>query len=183
MKSMIPEVPLQPSHPPRPRRTDQRVLEATAKELAAEVAEWCGDGTDHDTVVAHLVGALRSAGPAPDSYQIAKYLDDHHHYDPDEGLLDILSGASTIAWRAHDAVVRAWVAENGITPTIEVGSLVMTKRNGGGEIVGIRVEDGCYLVQTEEFVSQHGRKEGSGLIIAFEDCEPAPSASEAGQQN
>ncbi len=94
---------------PRPAPHDPAVLDAALAVLWPEIVSWNADMDDEDSRI-----ALRSAlaGYDLDGYKLASELE-RDGWDPDAALVEILDGASHAVHAAHDAVVKAWVAEHG----------------------------------------------------------------------
>lgn len=111
----------------RPRRTDEAVCRAAAERLAPEVARWLEEAPD-ESIVAALTKALRGNS---DGYALARALERDWHIEPDEELVEILSGAAGALWSCQDAAIAAWVAENGVTLGLDIGTRVSTPRGMG----------------------------------------------------
>lgn len=152
---------------PRPKSNSAEVITAAAERLLPSVLRWLNDAScNRDEVCGDLCAAMRWHG---DGYEIAKQLDDRG-WSPDAELVEILNEAGPAKWDAHAALVKEWVAREGVKLTIATHADVKTSR-GNGKIVALRTETAEYVVQPPNdprFAS------GGGWIVPAEDCHPIP---------
>lgn len=145
----------------RPRRNDPAIREAVVLALAAEVAEWSGG----DLSAVEAAAVLRQVWLTGNGYEIAKELDDRHHWEGiDLELIEILDGASCHMWRAHDEAMKAWVAEVGFVPAFKEGDRVTTPR-GTGPVWRVEHDKAQYVVSIDG--ENYGL--GGGAIVNAED--------------
>lgn len=117
---------------PRPTRRDPEIIRKAAEKLAPEVQEWMGDSNDLslEEITEDIAKAIRWD---TDGYKIARNLDD---YDPDAALVEILDGADSIIYTAHQKACEAWVEASGIqAPQIGMKVAPAKEGQGVGEVV------------------------------------------------
>lgn len=170
----------------RPRRNAEEVYEASARAVLKDVMSWLkcelvGEERDEEEaeVLKQLVEAMLSSLNL-DGYELARLLDRHHSWDPDESLVDILSGLEGRVYGAHKKAVQAWVAAQGLTLEFAAGTRVTSEgfRRAGsrnpGTVVGHRPETAEYLIQFdgEQYSAAYRDKDGtlhhSGHVVARE---------------
>lgn len=95
--------------PPRPGLRDQSVLDAALALIWPEIVSWGIDEDDEDSKESIRIGL---DDYNLDGYRFARSLDSDG-WDVDAALVEILDGASHHLRKAHDAAVKAWVAEHG----------------------------------------------------------------------
>jgi len=113
--------------PPRPGRRDPAVLDTALALIWPEIVSWGIDDDDED-----CKGSIRKGldDYHLDGYAFARSLE-RDGWDPDAALVEILEGASRHLHTAHDAAVKAWVAEHGWPcPRLPPGTRVRAKVGG-----------------------------------------------------
>lgn len=168
-------LPRQTNPPPRPTRRDRCVLRRAAEMMAQDVILWFGDDwdDDHEGLIEQLAEAMALSLDS-DGYQIARYLENNFHWEPNAELVEILDGHGI--YEAHDELVAKWVEINGVQADRCLGDMVGT-RHGVGPIVGIDKAHATYTVQTDEYLHDHPNQKGKGggYVIEFERALPQPA--------
>ena len=150
----------------RPTRNDPRVKAYVIEHLAKDCADWEGaDGEGQE-----WSRALARCNLNGNGYDIAKDLDRYCGVMPDAELVEILDGAQSYAWTAHDELIKAWVAENGITPPLDVGARIAWRDKVG---VISRIDHGKaqYLLIPDD--EQDHFRNGGGYCVAYEQARAA----------
>lgn len=159
--------------PARPSRYASDIRQAAAAELAEDIVNWSdGQMTAEEVTRDLLLVSLNGNG-----YEIARELEQRHwRINIDAELVEILDGASSYLWRAHDRAVEKWVTENNVKPTLSVGDRIAYKE-WTGAINGIREKAGIYLLANDDEPERY--KNGGGICVPYEDA--VPLTSEGGE--
>lgn len=159
----------------RPNRRDKSVTDEVAKRLLKNVVGWLKSNGESDPneeeVLEQLQDAIQDCFDE-DGYKFAKELEDHHYWDANADLVDILDGANH--WSVLREQVKAWVAKNDIKPLFEVGASVRFRSGRGemtGTIVRVDLEHATYTIQ-EDGKQYKAPRPGDdfreGILIDFE---------------
>ena len=153
--------------PARPKRSDDAIVAAAAKRLAAEVKEWLNDESTLEEIEADLVKAIKYDN---DGYDIARRLDGQ--YSPDAALVEILDNASHFKSSAQTKAEIEWVNANNITPPA-IGSKVTYKEHGyDGKLISGEVTENHREGKSTIFCASLGHvKSGTGthgFIVEWE---------------
>ena len=104
---------------PRPKRTDQAIIQEAARQLAPKVKRWLEDfGTILEDIESDLVKAIRYDD---DGYALAKDLEGN--YSPDAALVEILDETGMLKSAALRKAQTEWAKANSLTPP-EIGTRV-----------------------------------------------------------
>lgn len=152
-----------PVSPPRPTRSDVR-LTAVA-ELAVDCAKWDMGEAPSAACIEGWEKALGRCFLDNNGYEIARDLESYHGVSPDAELVEILDGASHYVWCAHDKAVKAWVAENGVEPTLKVGDRI-SYREWAGVINAIDAGMARYLLKPDGEEERY--RNGGGVCVPYE---------------
>jgi len=171
----------------RPVLNDKETQRAAALLLAPKVQEWLladsGGSKDEFTLesIADDIEKALDHSFEKDGYKLAKALEDRCGYDPDDWLVNILSGYYGLLTKARRAKIKAWAEANKIVVPFKVGDKVLvstkSKLKVEGTITYISAE---YAEATVSCPSLGHRSPGNklserlGLVVGFEDCEKAP---------
>jgi hypothetical protein len=148
----------------RPKQSDPAIREKAIAALAEDCAKWADDKPED------WIEPLSRLHFYRNGYELASDLERYAHVSPDLELVEIMEGASGYVWEAHREAVKAWIDENNIRPTLEVGARVRFSR-GEGFINGIREDEGIYCVLQEHERGLPQYQHGGGLCVAYEDAE------------
>lgn len=159
--------PEQPNPPPRPTDREENVRLAAVAMILPGIMEWLDDDK---AVEAEIVADLLAVMGEHDGYRVCRELE-HLHWRPNEELVDIMAGLSSVLRTAEMAAVKLWAEANGIRPRLSIGDVVETP-HGGGTILRIAEESACYVVETPAHVKQYGTGT-TGYLIPYEKCTTA----------
>ena len=134
--------------PPRPKRNDPAVLDAALASIWPEIVSWGIDEDDEDSKQSIRDGL---DDYDLDGYRFARALDDEG-WDSDAALVEILEGAASHIHRAHDAAVKAWIAEHG-WPGVRLPPGTRIRAKVGGRMVEGEVSQPEYGAERYD---QHG---------------------------
>jgi hypothetical protein len=151
---------------PRPKITDDVIIEAAAKRLLKPVTEWLAEAGDEDesNTLEELKAAIKFES---DGYDIAKYLD-RKGWMPNARLVEILDQAFSAKHSALAEACKAWVIATG-AKEIPLETVVLWKKDSWPEpkegIVTRNSDEGKSTVTFESY----GQKRGSGYVIPWEE--------------
>jgi hypothetical protein len=122
---------------PRPNYHDEKVKEKVAKEvsqeLGKEVFEWCDKETPLEQCISDTEAILIKCGSSEDGYGLAKEFEDEG-YSPDSALVEILDSTDHYIRNAVDRLVKEWVFNNNIKPTLDISPDVTYSVRYGSKI-------------------------------------------------
>ena len=159
----------QKNPPPRPSDRDEKVRLAAIQMILPEVIQWVGDEfKEHqkDELVENLLFVLGES----DGYRAARKLECDRGWDPDEDLVEVLSGLSSCLSDVCREAVKRWADANQIKPKLKVGDVVSAPRFriAEGTITNIRHETAEYVVTTPDFFRRNPAALGGGTLVPFE---------------
>ncbi len=149
----------------RPSRWSEAVLVEAATRMAPEFANWCQEPVSDDLVKC-LAKAMRHEY---DGYKIARNLENYSGVDPDEELVDILSGCHSIVDDALKNAEQQWVKYREIAPKHKVGDRVRC-RHGEGTVREVYADIARYGVNVPP------QAENAYWIVEAEDVSAAEPA-------
>lgn len=155
----------QPNPPPRPSANDERCWIEAVKASMKEIVAWGEGEIEADDETAEMI--VEACLHGWNGYERAKYLDDRYSWRSiDEQLVEILGGIDT--HREHKAAEAEWIAANGITPKIAVGTRVVS-RGEPGTVTAVIEKTGHYIVQTDKWLQDHrGQPPTCGYLEPYE---------------
>jgi hypothetical protein len=110
-----------------------------------------GDRPDRDNrrIVERLIRSRRD-----DGYALARVMEDHFDFEPDENMVAELGSMSSLRGNTHLATVRKWVQDNAITPRRAVGDKFMVldgfyRRERNAEVLEVIADTATYVVGIE----------------------------------
>ncbi|CAN5951009.1 unnamed protein product [Sphagnum jensenii] len=107
-----------------------------------------------------------------DGYQMARELENRHHWEPDRGLLDLMDEAEHFLYLAHKEILGQWIKCYGIAPARKVGDVVSTTNwHRKGQIGTIKT---IYEDQAKYAVHFPDQPSTSAHIIEYEEVIDAP---------
>ena len=155
----------------RPKHYTPEMYDTAAAKVARAIVDAYGERYGDE---ADLAAGIRKVIPGNhrDGYQMAQALDADPMFliDPDRDLVEALDNASHELYMAHKAVVRAWVAEQGIRPKLALGDKVRVTLEGTtweGIIGKVDPELAEYVVSRPA----KGEPVGSGRVLPCEQVE------------
>lgn len=158
----------------RPSRSHPEILPAVIAKIAADCAEWERDTSPGN--ITEWEKCFERINLNQNGYQIARTLDREFLVEADAELVEILDRASSLLWSEYDNVVRQWVAENAIAPTLSIGQFI-TSKHGEGPITGIEHASGRYMFvpkgEEERF------RTGGGVLVEYEHATLVTDVQEA----
>jgi len=171
----------------RPGRYSAEVLAVAAHEIGKKLLEWVdasiGSSARTTTLEECVEDALdmleQKRGTIYDGYELARYLEEYHHYSPDSQLVDILEDAWGEITNAHDEAVWDWVSrENVAVPEAYLGKTVnftfMGERNSG-DIIEIKARVAKVVISPEMGHEMKSDKPSAvGIVVDWEDVEELP---------
>ena len=148
----------------RPRASDPRIKLAVIDRLAADCLGWSDSST-----LEEWKEALGRAHLHDNGYEIARDLDRYARVNGiDAELVEILDSASSYVWDAREELVKQWVRETGVKPSLSVGQRIKSKFDVG-TISGAKEDVASYLMipdgEEEKF------KNGGGVYVPYEEAE------------
>lgn len=152
----------------RPRHLTEAMKIAAAKELVRELVN-CNHLSANEADDAAKDIARCAHGPWTDGYSIAKWLDDHHGWDCNFGIAEILDGWSTVAGDALSTAEKEWAERVKPQPPFPNGTHVRISEKETGVIDGIyEYGPAKYLIKIDGD-PQANTKSKSRRIVNFED--------------
>lgn len=158
---------------PRPRKTDDAILTATATSLAADFCqEWASDfppdQESMEILIEDLRDSLENSGEM-DGYLIARAMD-VKGYEPDARMVGILQRAYSYMVKHLRAACEKWVREAGLTPLAIGTHVTCAECEGIGEILGHHPDGRSTVCFRAMGHSPHGPNRGR--ILEWESLTP-----------
>jgi hypothetical protein len=126
---------MNPTTPPRPKRSDDAIIDAAARALAKDLSGLLGDPEE---CLDDLRRVLDDNSHNPDGYRLAKDLDNHFGWDIDAQTVEDLDAAISHIHLAHELACEEWVKTHNLqAPPIgaHVHQIGKEEKNGIGTIV------------------------------------------------
>lgn len=124
-----------------------------AQSLLPDVMQWAdAPGKEQDETLEQLTETLSHAINT-DGYALAQALDRDHCWQADAELVEIMERVDFLAMEFADKKTLAWVKENDVQPTLQIGDHVRWQHGFGeqrtGRIVFIDLEMARYTIQED----------------------------------
>jgi len=173
--------------PPRPKKSDDNVVEIVADKLMPHVIKWmqdaddafmtgdaCGDDEyiknvrqDIISVISHKIMGLC------DGYMICKELDEFHHWLVNSDLVEIMDKVYQIVHETYDNLCAEWITKNNIIPKFKIGDQVKFEDRKGtqrvGKIINVYMNSGKYTIFCGELGHVCSGIGTHGVILNWED--------------
>lgn len=160
---------------PRPKTLTSEMRLGVAKEIADDLVK-AGKLTA-DQIPQAVADIARQGERHLDGYEIAKRLDQSHHWDCDLEMANILDAFSTLASSQIRTAEKEWFARNDIKPPLQIGARIKSKCGSVGTIDGVYDYGPAKYTMIEDGDVQAKPPTNRRLIVNFEDAEEIKAAA------
>ena len=148
----------------RPHTGDPRIKQMVIDKLAEECLRWSDTAS-----LEEWKQALSRVHLHDNGFEIARDLDRYGRVNGiNAELVEILDSASSYVWGARDKLVREWVRETGVKPSLAKGQRIKGRWHEG-VITGFCEDITSYLMVPDD--EQERFRNGGGHIIPYEEAE------------